>query len=186
MNAIATLLRELDSHKPFMEWLVKQSPEEKPIGIICTYAAQSRAIGQKIRTLGLSGALVNACKIDTVDSYQGKENLLVILSLVRNNETGPRLGGIHTIASGFMARGNRINVAISRAMDKLVIVGAINRWPPDSPMGKVASIYDTMCDDGVAQLVNLSGTEPAAGDAEQRLKTRSTKQPRRKSKADVK
>lgn len=185
VNAIADLLRELDSHPPFMEWLVKQPPEDKPIGIICTYAAQSRAIRQKLRTLGLSGALVNAYTIDTVDSYQGKENLVVILSLVRNNEAGPRLGAIRTIASGFMARGNRINVAISRAMDRLVIVGAFHPWPPDSPMARVASIYDAMCEEGIAKLTELSDEELALGDVPKRKKKRISKQPRRRTKADV-
>lgn len=185
VNAIADLLRELDSHQPFMEWLMKQAPEEKAIGIICMYAAQSRAIRQKLRTLGLSGTLLNACSIDTVDSYQGKENLLVILSLVRNNEAGPRLGATRTIATGFMARGNRINVAISRAMDKLVIVGALHRWPPDSPMATVASIYDAMCEEGIAKLTELSDDELALGDIQQRKKRRASKQPRRRAKADV-
>ncbi|TIQ53427.1 MAG: hypothetical protein E5X61_08405, partial [Mesorhizobium sp.] len=54
-------------------------------------------------------------KVDTVDSYQGKENRIVIVSLVRSNERGQ---------IGFLNTENRINVAVSRAMDRLILVGA--------------------------------------------------------------
>jgi hypothetical protein len=56
-----------------------------------------------------------------------------------------------TIAQGFMARANRINVALSRAMDKLVIVGTSQHWPSESPMARVASTFDKLCREGVAE-----------------------------------
>ena len=120
LNAIADLLRELDNHLPFLDWLVTESSDEKPIGIICMYSAQAQAMRQKLRSIGLSGTLLNACKIDTVDSYQGKQNLLVILSLVRNNEDHDDVATGKSIKPGFLSRPNRINVALSRAMDRLV------------------------------------------------------------------
>jgi superfamily I DNA and/or RNA helicase len=54
-------------------------------------------------------------KIDTVDAYQGKENRIVIVSLVRSN---PEYN------MGFVRTANRVNVALSRAMERLVIVGS--------------------------------------------------------------
>jgi superfamily I DNA and/or RNA helicase len=113
-NAIVDILRRLDDHQPFVDWLAHYEDDRKPIGIICTYGAQRELIRQKLRAVGLSGTLLNSCKIDTVDSYQGKENPIVILSLVRNNADGGMEAGHRTIAQGFMARGNRINVALSR------------------------------------------------------------------------
>lgn len=61
------------------------------------------------RTAGLIG---------TVDGFQGGEADLVVLSLVRNNA---RVGAR---ALGFLRDRRRINVAISRAMSQLVIVGS--------------------------------------------------------------
>ena len=149
------------------------SEEQPAIGIICTYAAQSQLVRQRLRTLGLSQTILNACKIDTVDSYQGKENLLVILSLVRNNEDGDSSGTGKTIAPGFMARSNRMNVALSRAMDKLVIIGAHERWPTDGVMDRVAKEYRVLCEEGVASLSMLASGEPL----ESSKRVRKKKQP---------
>ena len=159
-NAIADLLRELDGHKPFIDWLLSQSPDETPIGIICMYSAQAQSMRQKLRSIGLSGTLLNACKVDTVDSYQGKQNLLVVLSLVRNNEDGEKSGTRQLIRPGFLSRPNRINVALSRAMDRLVIVGASVNWAPGSPMNVVSRIFDEIQKDGSARLTQYVPIQP--------------------------
>jgi superfamily I DNA and/or RNA helicase len=57
--------------------------------------------------------------VGTVDSFQGSEADLVILSLVRNNQ---RAG---VSALGFLRDKRRMNVALSRARSKLVIVGSL-------------------------------------------------------------
>lgn len=57
--------------------------------------------------------------VSTVDGFQGKEADLVLLSLVRNN---PRTG---TGALGFLRDDRRMNVALSRAKWKLVVVGSL-------------------------------------------------------------
>src|SRR5262245_43208254 len=87
---------------------------------ICGYSGQKDFLLRKVAAAGLSPAFRDRIKIDTVDSYQGKQNLIIILSLVRNNDSG-RDG---TIRQGFMSRVNRINVALSRARDRLLIVGS--------------------------------------------------------------
>lgn len=182
--AIANVLRRLDDHQPFIDWLVSLSPDEQPIGIICTYAAQSQLIRQKLRAVGLSQTMLNACKIDTVDSYQGKENLLVILSLVRNNEDGDSSGGFKAIAPGFMSRANRMNVALSRAMDKLVVVGAFQRWPTGGVMDNVTSIYRSLCDEGLANLVELSVSDSASASVNKpKSKRKSSKKKQKKGSA---
>jgi len=58
--------------------------------------------------------------VGTVDSFQGSEADLVIVSLVRNN---PRAGGA---ALGFLRDRRRINVALSRAKWQLVLVGSLD------------------------------------------------------------
>lgn len=56
-------------------------------------------------------------EVETVDSIQGSENKVVILSLVRSNRFGD-IGFLGT-EDGM----NRLNVAYSRAMEKLTIIG---------------------------------------------------------------
>jgi len=55
----------------------------------------------------------------TVDSFQGSEADVVVISLVRNN---PRTG---LGAVGFLRERRRMNVMLSRARDKLVLVGSL-------------------------------------------------------------
>ncbi len=53
-------------------------------------------------------------RIDTVDSFEGREEDMVVISLVRSNERG---------RIGFLRVPNRLNVAISRARHLVVCVG---------------------------------------------------------------
>jgi ATP-dependent exoDNAse (exonuclease V) alpha subunit len=58
--------------------------------------------------------------VGTVDSFQGSEADVVIVSLVRNN------GRTGVGALGFLRDRRRMNVALSRAKCQLVIVGSLN------------------------------------------------------------
>src|SRR3546814_5488831 len=78
-DAIIGLLRRLDQQAEVRDWLRTQGRHEKPIGIICTYAAQRDLIKRRLVASGLDTLIRDACKVDTVDSYQGKENPIVIL-----------------------------------------------------------------------------------------------------------
>lgn len=140
-DAIVALLKDLDAHEPFNKWLSSQDQFDRPIGVICTYAAQRELVKRRIAAAALTATLRDSVKVDTVDSYQGKQNPLVILSLVRNNADGLRYNGHPSIRDGFMSRPNRINVAISRAMDRLIVVGAMNGWAPGSPMSSVVRAF---------------------------------------------
>ena len=101
--------------------------------------------------------LLRRVKVDTVDSYQGKQNPIVILSLVRNNADGPQQSGVATVREGFLSRSNRINVSISRAMDRLVIVGSNARWPQGGPMRQLVDNFAKTLGGGEAALVHASG-----------------------------
>jgi len=54
-----------------------------------------------------------------VDSYQGRENVVVLVSLVRSNSG-------HSV--GHVSLFQRINVALSRAKDRLVVLGDSATW----------------------------------------------------------
>lgn len=150
-DAIVTLLKRWSTHAPFVSWLAKQPAESQPIGIICSYAAQRDLVWKKIQSENISDTIRKSLKVDTIDSYQGKENLIVLLSLVRNNADGQMENGTASIAPGFMVRKNRINVAMSRAMDRLVVIGARSGWRVGTPLSKVVEgISEEMkCDEAV-------------------------------------
>lgn len=75
------------------------------IAVIAPYAAQVRWLRQHgDRRL----------EIDTVDGFQGREKEAVIITLVRSNQTGE---------IGFLSDTRRMNVALTRARRKLIIIG---------------------------------------------------------------
>ncbi len=65
--------------------------------------------------LNAKGAALKAAIIESVDAFQGKECDVVVFSLTRTHGTPG--------ADSFLADSRRLNVALSRARDKLVIVG---------------------------------------------------------------
>ncbi|VFQ92350.1 unnamed protein product [Cuscuta campestris] len=91
----------------------RNTRNELSIGVISPYAAQVVAIKEKIgkRYDNLNGF---AIKVKSIDSFQGGEEDIIILSTVRSNRDG-------TI--GFMSNLQRTNVALTRARHCLWILG---------------------------------------------------------------
>lgn len=153
-DVIVSLLKRWSECQPFLDWLSQQSSHTHGIGIICAYAAQRDLVRRKIALAPIHSVLRAGLKVDTIDSYQGKENPVVIMSLVRNNWDGPIQSGSKTIRPGFLAKSNRINVAISRAMDRLVIVGSSKRWAEDGPMDRIVRAFSESVKEGHAREVD--------------------------------
>jgi len=76
------------------------------IAVIAPYAAQVRLLREQLPVPGL--------EIDSVDGFQGREKEAVVISLVRSN---PRA------EIGFLQDVRRMNVAMTRARRKLLMVG---------------------------------------------------------------
>ena len=76
------------------------------IAVITPYSAQARLLRELIADPAL--------EIDTVDGFQGREKEAVVISLVRSNSTGEL---------GFLADTRRLNVALTRARRKLIVIG---------------------------------------------------------------
>ncbi|RUU81265.1 AAA domain-containing protein [Mesorhizobium sp. M7A.F.Ca.MR.362.00.0.0] len=119
--AILNLLRQIGSAPGFLDRAAVELnlKGDALVGVICTYAQQAELIQNMITTSDLSAAMRQMVKVDTVDAYQGKENRIVIISLVRSNVENEM---------GHVRSKNRINVALSRAMDRLIIVGSANMF----------------------------------------------------------
>ncbi|HEX3628900.1 MAG TPA: AAA domain-containing protein [Candidatus Dormibacteraeota bacterium] len=85
--------------------------EHLRVAVIAMYQDQVTQLKRELRMVALPGLAV-----DTVDAFEGEEADVVILSLVRSNEA-ERIG--------FLKKAQRLNVAISRAKQLLVVVGDI-------------------------------------------------------------
>src|SRR2546428_600617 len=79
----------------------------RAISLIPPYDAQVQKLRQLLHE-------VEELEIDTVDGFQGREKEAVVVSLVRSNPAGEL---------GFVADIRRINVALTRARKKLIVVG---------------------------------------------------------------
>ncbi len=112
--------------------LLRPSPtaEEKPtVAILSFYKAQVEKLTEAVEAGMLDGRLghlsgflpaTGGSWVSTVDGFQGNEADLVVLSLVRNNP------GAGASALGFLRDRRRMNVALSRAKWKLVVVGSLS------------------------------------------------------------
>jgi tRNA A37 threonylcarbamoyladenosine biosynthesis protein TsaE len=89
----------------------------KKIGIITFYSAQKDLIENEIRKV-LDDKQINHVEWGSVDAFQGKEFDFVLLSCVRSNNLTEEKQSI-----GFLAKPNRICVALSRAKYQLVVYG---------------------------------------------------------------
>ena len=76
------------------------------IAVIAPYSAQVRLIRERLPIAGL--------EIDTVDGFQGREKEAVVISLVRSNAERQ---------IGFLEDTRRMNVALTRARRKLIVIG---------------------------------------------------------------
>jgi hypothetical protein len=149
---MGVLKRILDS-EDFVAFLAdhldtSERGHEVPIGIICFYSRQRDLIDRSLAEATWLGERRRWVKVDTVDAYQGKENRIIILSTVRNNARG---------VVGFLHAPNRVNVAMSRAMERLVIVGSKSMWSARNsnlPLGKVFGKIESFCAQGLASIVS--------------------------------
>lgn len=88
--------------------------ERIDFGLISPYKAQVQYLRSKIKGNSSLRPLRSLITVNTVDGFQGQERDVVFISLVRANEDGQ---------IGFLNDLRRMNVAITRARMKLVILG---------------------------------------------------------------
>ena len=88
--------------------------ERLDIGIISPYKGQVQLLRRMLRKNSYWKPLRHLISINTVDGFQGQERDIILISMVRNNEQGQ---------VGFLSDLRRMNVAITRARMKLIIIG---------------------------------------------------------------
>lgn len=88
--------------------------EQIDFGLISPYKAQVQYLRNKIKSSSFFRRFRALITVNTVDGFQGQERDVIFISLVRANESGQ---------IGFLNDLRRMNVAITRARMKLVILG---------------------------------------------------------------
>lgn len=87
---------------------------EQSISIISPYRAQTIYIEELIKSYEFFKPYLKNIRINAVDSFQGQESDIVLISLVRSNDKGE---------IGFLADTRRMNVALTRARKKTIAIG---------------------------------------------------------------
>lgn len=139
VDATMKVLERLSENPELVDRLEKLQGDT-PIGVICMYSAQKERIDRAFSQRPWEARFRKLVRIETVDSYQGKENTIVIVSLVRCNRIKDQ---------GHVRSANRCNVALSRARERLIIVGSQKMWSglsKTAPMHRVLTVARKMDD----------------------------------------
>ena len=111
------------------------------VAVITPYAAQAR----EVRRLLTARRIADVVECSTIHRFQGRECDVVIIDLV---DAAPMRPGV--LLSGGLATdaGNLLNVSVSRARGKLIIVADVAYFAQQAPSGAVAAILREACRDG--------------------------------------
>jgi DNA replication ATP-dependent helicase Dna2 len=103
-----------------LDRIVRQRGDPGDIAVVSPFRAQLRLIRTLVkRGLDAAGVAATLPVIDTVERIQGQERELVVVSLVASDPD--HLAGE---AAAFFYSGNRLNVTITRARTKLIVVAS--------------------------------------------------------------
>ena len=115
-RAEATLT--LQTLQDYFEKVGKQRvlDERIDVGVISPYRAQVQHLRRLIKQSAFFKPFRGLIAVNTVDGFQGQERDIIVISLVRANDEGQ---------IGFLRDLRRMNVAITRARMKLIILGDV-------------------------------------------------------------
>ena len=111
------------------KFLLQQGYETSQITVIVMYAKQLSVMNSY---MAMSDPILEEVRVATVDSFQGEESDIILLSLVRSNENG---------FIGFLKTKNRVCVALSRAKCGFYCIGNFNM------LRKGASLWESLISD---------------------------------------
>ena len=97
------------------------------IGIITPYAEQAKFITSRIEEETIYRDM--SIRVNSIDGFQGQEKDVIYISLVRSNQNGE---------IGFLADERRLNVALTRARQKLIVIGDFSTLSQNSLFNSLA------------------------------------------------
>lgn len=115
-------------------YFLNQGYDPQQITVITPYMGQVLLLKREMPKTAFEGVRITA-----VDNFQGEENDIILLSLVRSNSSERRHHGRNMI--GFVGIENRICVSLSRAKKGLYVFGNFKLMQENSPMWS-DMIYD--------------------------------------------
>ena len=109
-------LLTLDTLQEYFERIGKQRllDERIDVGIISPYRAQVQYLRRLLMKREFFKPFRRHISVNTVDGFQGQERDIIVISMVRSNDDGQ---------IGFLRDLRRMNVAITRARMKVIILG---------------------------------------------------------------
>ncbi len=97
-----------------VETLEKNQITNQTFAIISPYKQQIKIIDEIVQAENSLKKILPFISVNTIDSFQGQERDIVLISMTRSNNEGK---------IGFLADTRRMNVAMTRAKKKLIVIG---------------------------------------------------------------
>jgi superfamily I DNA and/or RNA helicase len=117
-----------------VSYLIESGIDQKEIGVLSPYAKQK----DKIRDI-----LEYDVEVDTVYRFQGREKDIIIISFCKS-----KLGRLNDYVKKFIGKPSQINVAITRAKKKLILVGNLKNL---KGVGILNDMVESMDEDFILQ-----------------------------------
>ncbi len=105
-----------------VESLIECGVAAGEIGVITPYLSQVKLIRRMLEKRGVE------CEVKSVDGFQGREKEVVVISFVRSNLAKE---------IGFVKDSRRLNVAMTRAKSKLILVGDSSTLRANEPFDRL-------------------------------------------------
>ncbi|XP_005105181.1 NFX1-type zinc finger-containing protein 1 [Aplysia californica] len=123
------------------QYLVLQGYSQEEITILGAYGGQITLI----KDYAKANKKIADVRVSTVDNYQGEQNKIILLSLVRSNKGG---------SVGFLSTDNRVCVALSRAQYGMYVVANVDLLASKSALWRKirATASDNKCVGRVLEL----------------------------------
>lgn len=96
-----------------VEALYRCGSDLSDVGVISPFRAQIRVLQE---SSSVTSWMKQGLELSTIDKYQGRDKSTIVLSMVRSNE--------HGNAGRLLQDARRMNVALTRAKSKLILVGS--------------------------------------------------------------
>lgn len=132
--------------------VISKADRAASAAVIAMYAEQVERLEKRLPSI------LDSVDVASVDSFEGREADVVILSLVRSNEAA---------RIGFLADAKRVNVALSRPQPLLVVVGDLGTVAAASTeiFGAVTAQVATMESTGFSRIVEPGAIVTACSNA---------------------
>nr|XP_032806001.1 DNA replication ATP-dependent helicase/nuclease DNA2 [Petromyzon marinus] len=123
--------------------LIKAGCRTKDVGIISPYRQQLGAVSAALAALPCPAAALAGLEINTVDKYQGRDKPVIIVGFVRTCATA---GIVRRQLGELLKDRRRLNVAVTRAKHKLLLLGCLPTLKLYTPL---AALIDHMATQGM-------------------------------------